>query len=409
MHFRLRPTNYRLPSHMRVLSVSQFLDLVNETLKALSEYEVFGVEGEVSGYRVSQGQWVSFDLKDDESLVNVFMPIWKLKVPVEDGMKVRVTGMARIYQKYGKFSLSAEQVELVGEGALRKALAALRARLEKEGLFDVTRKRTIPRIPHRIALIASRESAAYGDFCRITKERWPLLEIDLYHVVVQGEKAPADVISALASAQHKTKDRAYDAIVITRGGGSFEELMAFNDEALVRAIHASKIPTVVAIGHERDITLAEEVADIRGSTPTDAARRLVPDQRDVEYEIAAMIGRVSESVEREIQAKRALMDRMFHVSARWLERYAVALERYRTSITDGLDRMMKSFSERVIGTTRLLKSLDPKAVLGRGYAFVRSTSGGVIGSVEGLSRGQSVEVQFKDGIAAASIQVIRKT
>ncbi|MCW1891634.1 MAG: exodeoxyribonuclease VII large subunit [Candidatus Uhrbacteria bacterium] len=394
---------------MRVLSVSQFLDLVNETLKALSEYEVFGVEGEVSGYRVSQGQWVSFDLKDDESLVNVFMPIWKLKVPVEDGMKVRVTGMARIYQKYGKFSLSAEQVELVGEGALRKALAALRARLEKEGLFDVTRKRSIPRIPHRIALIASRESAAYGDFCRITKERWPLLEIDLYHVVVQGEKAPADVISAVATAQQKAKDRAYDAIVITRGGGSFEELMAFNDESLVRAIHASKIPTVVAIGHERDITLAEEVADIRGSTPTDAARRLVPDQRDIEYEIAAMIGRVSESVEREIQAKRALMDRMFHVSARWLERYAVALERYRTSITDGLDRMMKSFSERVVGTTRLLKSLDPKAVLGRGYAFVRSTSGGVIGSVEGLSRGQSVEVQFKDGIAGASIQVIRKT
>lgn len=394
---------------MRILSVSQFLDLVNETLKALSEYEEFGVEGEVSGYRLSQGQWVSFDLKDGESLVNVFMPVWKLKVPLEDGMKVRVTGAARIYQKYGKFSLSAEQVELVGEGALRKALAALRARLDAEGIFDPSRKRAIPRIPHRIALIASRESAAYGDFCRITKERWPLLEIDLYHVVVQGEKAPADVMSALEAVQRKTKDRGYDAIVLTRGGGSFEELMAFNDEQLVRAIYASTIPTIVAIGHERDLTLAEEAADIRGSTPTDAARRIVPDQRDITYELSAMIGRVAEFVERDLQTKRALMDRIFHVSTRWIERYTVALERHRSAIADGMDRGMRSFSERLVGTTRLLKSLDPKAVLGRGYAFVRSASGGVIGGIDGLSKGQSVEVHFKDGIAGASIQVIRKT
>lgn len=393
---------------MRVLSVTQFLDLVNETLKALSEYEVFGVEGEVSGYRVSQGQWVSFDLKDADSLVNIFMPIWKLKVPLEDGLKVRITGAARIYSKYGKFSISAEEVELVGEGALRKALAALRLRLEKEGLFDPSRKRTIPRIPKRIALIASRESAAYGDFCRITKERWPLLEIDLYHVVVQGEKAPSDVISALKTAQHKAKEREYDAIVITRGGGSFEELMAFNDELLTRTIHASKIPTVVAIGHERDTTLAEEVADIRGSTPTDAARRLVPDQHDVEYEIASMASRVMQIVERELESKRVLIDRVVHIGFRWVERYAVTLQRCRASIVNGVDRMMRSFSDRITSTSRLLKSLDPKAVLGRGYAFVRSTNGEVIGGVDKLSKGQIVEVQFKDGIAGASIQVIRK-
>lgn len=394
---------------MKILSVSQFLDLVNETLKALSEYEVFGVEGEVSGYKVSQGQWVSFDLKDADALVGIFMPIWKLKVPVEDGLKVRVTGVSRVYPKFGKFSISAEQVELVGEGALRKALALLRARLEKEGLFDPTRKRSVPRIPKRIALVASRESAAYGDFCRITKERWPLLEIDLYHVVVQGEKAPPDVISALKTAQQKVKDRAYDAIVITRGGGSFEELMAFNDESLVRAIHASKIPTLVAIGHERDVTLAEEVADVRGSTPTDLARRIVPDARDVEYEISSIASRILQSVDRELESKRVLIDRMVHIGFRWVERYATSLERCRASVVNGMDRMIRSLSDRMTSTTRLLKSLDPKSVLGRGYSFVRSTNGGVIGSVEDLSKGQVVEVQFKDGLAGASIQVIRKT
>lgn len=394
---------------MRILSVSQFLDLVNETLKALSEYDVFGVEGEVSGYRVSQGQWVSFDLKDDDSLVNVFMPIWKLKVPIEDGLKVRITGVARIYTKYGKFSINAESVELVGEGALRKALALLRGRLDKEGLFDPSRKRSIPRIPKRIALIASRESAAYGDFCRITKERWSLLEIDLYHVVVQGEKAPKDVMLALKTAEKNAKERKYDAIIITRGGGSFEELMAFNDESLVRAIHASKIPTLVAIGHERDTTLAEEVADVRGSTPTDLARRLVPDMRDIEYEISSMSSRIIQSVERELESKRVLIDRVIHIGFRWVERYAVTLERCRSSVMNGMDRLVRSLSDQMTGTMRLLKSLDPKAVLGRGYAFVRSTSGKVIGSVDGLSKGQIVEVQLKDGLAGASIQVTRKT
>lgn len=394
---------------MRVLSVSQFLDLVNETLKALSEYEVFGVEGEVSGYRLSQGQWVNFDLKDGESLVNVFMPIWKLKVPLEDGLKVRVTGAARIYPKYGKFSLSAESVELIGEGALRKALAALRARLDAEGLFDPARKRTIPRIPHRIALLASRDSAAYGDFCRITRERWPLLEIDLYHVLVQGEKSPQDILSALKVAQSNAKDRGYDAIVITRGGGSFEELMAFNDESLVRGIYASIVPTIVAIGHERDLSLAEEAADIRGSTPTDAARRLVPDQHDIEYEIAAMIGRATESLERNVRAKRVLMDRVFHVSTRWIERYTSAIERHASVIADGMNQAMRSTEERLVGMTRLFKSLDPKAVLRRGYAVVRAPNGDVIADVERLSRGQPVELQFRDGIAGASIQVIRKT
>lgn len=394
---------------MRNLTVTDFLSLVNETLKALSEYEVFGVEGEVSGYRLSQGQWVNFDLKDEESLVNIFMPVWKLKVPLEDGIKVRVIGAARIYPKYGKFSLSAESVELIGEGALRKALAALRLRLEKEGMFDETRKRSLPRFPKRIALIASRDSAAYGDFARITKERWPLMEIDLYHVLVQGERAPADIRSALQTAIAQHADRGYDAIVITRGGGSFDELMAFNDEQLVRDIHASPIPTVVAVGHERDISLAEEAADVRGSTPTDAARRLTPDQKDIEYEISSMSYRLVQSLDQTIAQRVVLMDRVLHAGSRWLERYTVSLDRSVASITDGVDRMHRMLVDRVTGTTRLLKSLDPKAVLGRGYSFVRSTNGQVIAGVDGLSKGQIVELQMKDGIAGASIQVIRKT
>lgn len=394
---------------MRVFSVSDFLALVNETLKALSEYEEIGVEGEVSGYRVSQGQWVSFDLKDDSSLVNVFLPIWKQTVPVEDGMKVRVTGLARIYPKYGKFSLSAEKIEPVGEGALRKALAALRAKLDAEGLFDAARKRSLPRFPTRIALIASRESAAYGDFTRIVGDRWPLLEIDLVHVLVQGEKAPNDVISALETVQKRHDEQPYDAIVITRGGGSFEELMAFNDERLTRAIYASKVPTLVAIGHERDVTLAEEAADVRGSTPTDAARRLVPDHRDVEYEIASMVQGIASKVEHELRGKQTVIDGVLFAGSRWLDQYRAGLERQTATIIDGISRLRDGYETKVSGIVRLLKSLDPKAVLERGYVFVRDTKGKVVSGVGSLSKGQAVELQFKDGVAGTTVQVIKKS
>jgi exodeoxyribonuclease VII large subunit len=385
--------------HMRVLSVTDFLSLVNETLKALSEADVFAVEGEVSGYRVSQGQWVSFDLKDDGGLVNVFMPVWKLNVPVEDGMKVRVSGVGRVYPKYGKFSLSAERIELAGEGALKKALAALRLRLEKEGLFDPSRKRALPRFPERIALIASRESAAYGDFIRILGERWGGLEIDSYHVLVQGERAASDVSAALAQAQKGD----YDAIIITRGGGSFEELMPFNDEALVRAIHASKIPTMVAIGHERDTTLAEEVADVRGSTPTDCARRLVPDRRDVLYEIASLTGSVEATLLQRLERWQSALDRVFLAPGVWVSGRRAELASLSARTAQSADAWLRNLAESLQSRVRLLGSLDPTAVLKRGYAILRDAKGRALTSVSSLHAGQDAAISLKDGEVGVTV------
>jgi exodeoxyribonuclease VII large subunit len=390
---------------MKVFSVTEFLSLVNETLKALSEYESFAVEGEVSGYRVNQGQWVTFDLKDGESVVNVFLPIWKQKTALTDGMQIRVTGAARVYAKYGKFSISADTIELVGEGALRKALALLRSRLEKEGLFDIRRKREIVRFPRRIALIASRDSAAYGDFIRIAGERWPLLYVDLYHVLVQGEKAPSDIRTAMREAETRHGTHAYDALVITRGGGSFEELMAFNDESLVRDIFASKIPTLVAVGHERDLTLAEEAADIRGSTPTDAARRLVPDHRDIEYEISAMSERIGRHMDSAISETYRLIDLVLTRSVEWMRSTARQIDILASRTAEGMRRFQTTFSERLDLTVRLLQSLDPAAVLKRGYALVTDLKGAAITSVKRLSRGQGIQVRMKDGTAGATVSV----
>ncbi len=384
---------------MRVLNVSEFVEVVNATLRETWGGEEIAIEGEVSGYRVSQGQWVSFDLKDEKALVNVFMTVWQLKVPVEDGLRVRVFGLPRVYPKYGKFSVSAERVELAGEGALRKALAMLRQRLEKEGLFDPTRKRELPRFPTRIALIASRESAAYGDFIRVLNERWGGIEIDLYHVVVQGEKAPASIVRALGDAQ----EGAYDAIVMTRGGGSLEELMAFNDEGVVRAIHASRIPTMVAIGHERDITLAEEAADVRGSTPTDCARRLVPDRRDVLYELAHLTENIEAMLAMRIDDGQRVIERALSAPGLWLTGRRVQFEHMSVACLGSAERWLEGLADRLTQEMRMLSSLDPRRVLSRGYAILKSSGGRGISSVSRLHPGEAVTVLMRDGEADATI------
>jgi exodeoxyribonuclease VII large subunit len=384
---------------MHVFQVSEFVDLVNATLREVLSTQPFVVEGEVSSYRISQGQWVSFDLKDDTALVNVFLPLWKLQVPIEEGMRVKVHGLPRVYPKYGKFSISAERIELSGEGALRKALLLLRTRLEKEGLFDPSRKRSLPRFPERIALVASRESAAYGDFVRVLSERWGGLSIDLYHVLVQGERAPQEIASAIQRAQEES----YDVLVVTRGGGSFEELMAFNDERVVRAIHGSKIPTLVAIGHERDLTLAEEAADVRGSTPTDCARRLVPDRRDVQYELATLMQTIETDLETRIADGRVLMDRALSAPSIWISRQQATLADCTSRMDLVVRQWIRILGDRLAAAVRLCASFDPTAVLSRGYALLRDAGGKAITSVSHLSDGATVRLVLHDGERPAVI------
>ncbi|MBM3204767.1 exodeoxyribonuclease VII large subunit [Candidatus Uhrbacteria bacterium] len=363
---------------MQIMTVSGFLAYVNETFKAIWDTTEVAIEGEVSGYRLSQGQWASFDLKDAEALVNVFLPVWKLNVPIQDGLRVRVFGCPRVYPKYGKFSFSAERIEIAGEGGLRKALALLHQKLEQEGLFDSARKRPLPRFPERIALIASRESAAYGDFIRILHERWGGLSIDLYHVLVQGEGAPVQIVRAI----HEAGRGEYDALVLTRGGGSLEELMSFNDERVVRALFSSKIPTLVGIGHERDITMAEEVADVRGSTPTDCARRLVPDRTELLYALSHLQEGVSETFLAKMVEWTEQCDDVVLKASRWVA----------------------TLSERITSMIRLFQSFDPRAVVKRGYAIVRDRSGKVRTSIKGMTTKDKLALEMRDGTIAVSVE-----
>ena len=390
---------------MHIFSVAQFLAYVNDTFKAIWDPSEVSVEGEVSGYRVSQGQWVNFDLKDEEALVSVFMVLRNLHVPLQDGMRVRLSGYPRVYPKYGKFSFNAEKIELVGEGTLRKALAALREKLATEGLFDAGRKRELPRFPKRIALIASRDSAAYGDFVRILKERWGGLEIDLYHVLVQGTDAPSSIVAAIESANAAT---AYDALVLTRGGGSFEELMAFNDERLVRTLYASKIRTLVGIGHERDLTLAEEVADVRGSTPTDCARRLVPDRKELLYTVATLQQRIAEAVDEVLIERERVIDERLLSADRWLQGVRQKFEVIAPRVSEMEERWQVSLNERIESYLRLLASFDPTAVVRRGFAIVRDADGQVRTSAQGVKPGERLTLAMRDGTVKTRVEPLQQ-
>jgi exodeoxyribonuclease VII large subunit len=386
-----------------IFSVSQYIAFLNETFRAIWDTKSVAIEGEVTGYRVAQGQWVNFDMKDEEGLISCFTVTAKLPFRLEDGMRVRVCGIPRVYQKYGKLSFSIESIELVGEGALRKALADTRARLQAEGLFAEDRKRKLPRFPTRIALVASVESAAYGDFLRIVGERWGGLHIDVYPVIVQGDKAAPSMIAALD--QIARRDHTYDVVVLTRGGGSFEELMAFNDERLVRALYACPFATLVAVGHERDSTLAEEVADVRGSTPTDCARRIVPDCLDVLYEVQMMEEGMMNALTQLVQRGGYLQDRLLQGMSRWQERLARDASHSLERLHRGADTWILSLQKKLASWMMVLQALDPVQVLKRGYALVLDEqTHKPIARAEDLTGRSGVLLRLQDGTVRATLE-----
>ena len=389
---------------MIVFTVSDFIVHINDVLSRSWNAEELCVEGEVSDFKISQGQWVNFNLKDEKGLVQIFMTAWHLRVPIQEGVKVRVYGLPRIYPKFGKFSLSAERVELVGEGALQKALLALKVKLEQEGLFDEARKRPLPSFPSRIALIASRESAAYGDFIRILNERWGGMQIDLYHVKVQGIDSAEDIVHAIQEANIRHKD--YDVLVLTRGGGSLEDLMSFNDELVVRAIYASKIPTLVGIGHERDVSLAELSADMRGSTPTDCARRLVPNKADLLRDLAYKTESMEHLLSLRIKGYHATLSEIMRSPSLWITQQKQELQNKTSLISANMRQLHMALLARYRSQIRLLASLDPKGVLARGYSMLSDAGGRAITSVSALAVGAKIKAVLHDGEANLTINQI---
>lgn len=359
-----------------IFSVSDFIAVVNQTLEYA--YPIIEVEGEVASLKVSQGKFVFFDIKDKGGSIGCFMTVWQMRVPIEDGMKVIVSANPKITQ-WGKFSLTVKSVRPSGEGALKKSFELLKAKLEAEGLFAPERKRQLPRIPQRIAVISSTASAGYADFIKIMNDRWGGIKVDVANVLVQGADAPDQIIKAIDYFnQQKSLPQ---VIVIIRGGGSADDLSAFNDELLVRAIARSRIPTLVGVGHEIDESLADLVADVRAATPSNAAQILVPDRAEIIRAVRTQVG--------------SLLPRVLSV----IDRQKQTIDDFLANILKSIERAIDGQTQRVQSLRGVLAQLDPNTILSRGYALIRGD----------IKVGAMVEIETNKVILGAEVKnVIKK-
>ena len=362
-------------------SVSEFVAVLNQTL----EYGFNGVViyGELANFRIAKDKWLYFDLKDEMATVSFFGTVYNLPGPLEDGMMLKVRGLPRLHPRYG-FSVSVSTIAPAGTGTIKRLSELLKAQLEKEGLFDPARKRQLPYPPKRIGLITAQASAAYADFTRIIDNRWAGLEIDVYNVSVQGEQTVEEITQAIKHFSDMTN--LPEVLVIIRGGGSPEDLAAFNSERVVRAVAGSRVPTLVAIGHESDISLAELAADRRASTPSNAAEFLVPDKKVELEQLRSLPAQISSML---LQRLKSLGDSLAQT-----ERLARAV----------LEHKIEREQSRVNEQARLIAALSPKDILRRGYAIIYENGRASDGSK--LKVGSIVSIELAR--AAFSAKVLKK-
>ena len=328
------------------------------------------VEGEVASFKVNQDKWVFFDLKDEECSVGCFMPLFQLRMPLEDGMKVMVKAVPKL-TKWGRFSLTVKQIVPVGEGNLKKSFELLKKKLDNEGLFDPSKKRELPEDLAEIGVISSTQAAGYADFCKILNARWGGIKVQVAHTQVQGMDAADQIISALKYFNEKAE---VQVIAIIRGGGSADDLAVFNDEALVREIAGSRIPIITGIGHEIDESLADLAADVVASTPTNAAEILTPvDKRAEALAVRKEVEEIGDRVVEMVEMKRGEIGLagMSKIGDKIME--MVAIERNKIDILKVSNILISKIDEvisQIQFRQKTLEGLNPDRVLRQGYAIV---------------------------------------
>ena len=356
-------------------SPTELIAVVNQTLEYA--YSSVVVVGEVSGFKVSQGKWVFFDLKDDESIIPCFMTLWGLRQPIEDGMKVMVRAVPKL-TKWGKFSLTVSAIQPVGEGSLKKAYEMLKKKLTDEGLFDASRKRGIPENLTKLGVISSTGAAGYADFIKIINARWGGMKVSVAQTQVQGIDAPDQIIRALSYFNERSD---VQMIAILRGGGSADDLSCFNDEKLVRAVAASKIPVICGIGHEIDESLCDLACDVRASTPSNAAEMLTRDRVSEKEKVLRSIKRITQTLQNKIDEE---------------------IVRNRKKITtDVLKNIKREFlikEDYLKQKITMLEALNPEVVLKQGYAILSGK----------ISPGSVVKITTYDSEIITLIQEIIK-
>ena len=368
------------------------------------------VEGEVSGLREPQSGHLYFDLKDRDSLLSAVMFKWHARKGgqiLQDGLQVRVFGDLTCYGKMGRYQISVTSVEVLHQGDLYLQFEKLKQKLEAEGLFAQEHKRQIPAFPRRIGVVTSPTGAAIRDILSVLYRRNPHLEVVLAPALVQGEDAAAEI--ALAIADLNKLKPAPDVLLVGRGGGSMEDLWAFNEEPVARAIYNSKIPVISCVGHEIDYTIADFVADLRAATPSAAAELVAQNAEDVAEHIAQLQKRLFQSVslfyERaKSRVELAINSRIFKHPEILTQENEQTLDDLNLRLENAFEKQLTAAQNRLELLTHKLQALSPFAVLGRGYSITRDKDGNIISQVAQTKPTDKIYIQVKDGMIHAEVK-----
>ena len=391
-----------------VLSVSQLNEYIRGKLDADPLLNQIAVRGEISNYKMYPSGHHYFSLKDESSVLKCVMfkgNAMRLRFRPENGMKVIAMGKVSVFPRDGAYQLYCSALAMDGIGDLYAAFEALKKKLSAEGLFDPAHKQPLPRYPGTIGIITSSAGAAVHDMLRILNKRYPLTQVRLLPVRVQGAEAPGEIAAAIGYANHY---QLADLLIVGRGGGSIEDLWAFNDERVAYAIYESRIPIISAVGHEPDVTISDYVADLRAATPSNAAELAVPDMNALQQNLDAMSGSMAAALARQLKASRQRLEMLANRPSMqkptgYLEQKEKALELLKNRLVSAQTQMLNRERHRYVASVSKLDAMSPLKVLTRGYAYAQTGDGTVLKSVNQVEAGQQITVSLSDGRLSATV------
>lgn len=397
----------------QILSVTQINEYIRSMMDADTLLAGLVVRGEISNYKVYPSGHHYFTLKDEGGALRCVMfkgNAMRLRFRPENGMKVIAVGKISVYPRDGAYQLYCSNLVLDGVGDLYAAFEQLKAKLAAQGLFDPAHKKPLPQYPGVIGIVTSSAGAAVHDMLRILKKRYPLSQVKLLPVRVQGAEAPGEIAAAIAYANHY--DLA-DLLIVGRGGGSIEDLWAFNDETVAYAIYHSRIPVISAVGHEPDVTISDYVADLRAATPSNAAELAVPDQDALRQQLDNMSAVMGNLLDRQLRTARKQLNILAQSPSltspdQYIQQRRKSLELLKSRIYSTQVRVVHSHKQRFIAATAKLDAMSPLKVLTRGYAMAMNEENSVISSVKQVKTGDVLHVSVSDGVLTSTVSEIKE-
>ena len=397
----------------QVLSITQINEYIRSKMEGDALLNAVAVRGEISNYKVYPSGHHYFTLKDEGAALKCVMfkgNALRLRFRPDNGMKVIAMGKISVFPRDGAYQLYCTAMAMDGIGDLYAAFEQLKKKLEAQGLFDPAHKKPLPKYPDTIGIVTSSAGAAVHDMLRILRKRYPLSKVRLLPVRVQGVEAPDEIAGAI---RYANIHRLADLLIVGRGGGSIEDLWAFNDERVAYAIYHSEIPVISAVGHEPDVTISDFVADLRAATPSNAAELAVPDQDALRQTLDSMSSAMATALSRQLTAARRHYQLLsahpaLQSPVGYLEQRRKSLELLQNKLVAGQTRQISNAKARYIAMTAKLDAMSPLKVLTRGYAMAQSEDGTVLRSVSQTQPGDQINIHLSDGPISAAVTEIKE-